>query len=295
MYSRTVKDYYSILGVDKNASTKDIKKRYRHLAKKWHPDAAAKRGIDRQVAEEKFKDINEAFSVLSNEEMRKQYDNGGSAGFDFGNFDFSTIDFSNFDIGGQGFGGFGNLDDLFSGIFNRSHGHKTRVSRGADLQMEVHLTLEEAAFGTSKIINIPGAGESLNGGEKIRIKVRPGTDDNHKLRLKGKGRAGLNGGPSGDLYIVFRIDEHPQFVKEGKNLIYDLPIGFGTAVLGGKKTVPLLGGGKASITIPAGTQTHTKFRIKGKGFNGGDLFVRVILQTPTSLTEEQKAVLESMR
>ncbi|MHA1167012.1 MAG: molecular chaperone DnaJ [Candidatus Hodarchaeales archaeon] len=354
MSSRRKKDYYKILGVSSDASASEIKKAYRRLAKKWHPDAASKRGVSKAEAEEKFKDINESFAVLSDENKRRMYDRGGDISFDFS------------DLGG--FGGFGGLNDIFSEIFgfggmgrgrSRARSSRPRPERGADLQFGVEITLEEAMNGSSKTIELPmivtcptcsgtrsqpgkspetcssckGTGErrivqrsafgqvvnitacpKCNGEgvtikypctvckgkgkirqkRKIRITVPAGTDHMSQQRIRGEGRPGKYGGPDGDLYLVFTHKEHDFFVKEGSDLICEMPIGFATAALGGKIEVPLLSGGFKTLTIPPGTQTHSVMRIKGEGFPSGrsgrkgDLYVKLIVQTPEKLSKEQK-------
>ena len=304
-------DYYQILGVSRNATAEEIKKAYRKLALKYHPDKA--KG-DKKQAEEKFKQISEAYAVLSDAAKRQQYDQFGSQAFRskftqediFRNFDFSEI----FDVGIS--------DSIFSRLFGglggaRSFGRggRTRVfryggpegfegqvqtPRGGDLQVEMPITLHEMAFGTEKLVSFNHNGHV----EKITVKIPPGTLPGKKLRISGKGQPSRVGGPPGDLYVKLKEMEHPVFKREGTDLYVDRKIKFTEATLGTKVTVPTLDGKTMSLKVPPGTQSHTKMRLKNYGLptaNGktrGDQYVRIIVETPASLTKKQKTLLEEL-
>ncbi len=301
-------DYYQLLGVGRDASPDEIKKAYRKLALKYHPDKA--KG-DKKQAEEKFKQISEAYAVLSNPEKKKQYDQFGSQGFRerftqediFKGFDFSDM----FDVG------------LSEGIFSRLFGGlgggrgrqpRTRVYRyggpegfggqppmkGQDLQVEVPITLHEMAFGTEKVVAVPHNGQM----DKISVKIPPGALPGKRLRVSGKGLPGPMGGPPGDLYVRLKEVEHPVFKREGSDLYVDRRIKFTEAIMGTKVTVPTLDGKTMSLKVPPGTQSHTKMRLKNYGLplaNGkgrGDQFVRIIVETPANLNKKQKALVEEL-
>jgi curved DNA-binding protein len=302
-------DYYQLLGVDRSASLEEIKKAYRKLALKYHPDKA--KG-DKHAAEEKFKQISEAYAVLSNPEKRKQYDEFGSQAFRdrftrediFRGFDFNEI----FD--------FGISEGIFSRLFGGLGGGQPRggariftfgggpqgfkaqpqAVKGDDLLVEVPITLHEIAFGAEKLLSIPLNGQA----EKLAVKVPPGTLPGKKLRVAGKGRPSPFGGPPGDLYVRLREVEHPVFKREGNDLYVDRHIRFTEAALGTKVTVPTLDGKTMSLKVPPGTQSHTRMRLKGYGLpyaNGktrGDQYVRIIVDTPANLTKKQRALLEEL-
>jgi curved DNA-binding protein len=301
-------DYYQVLGVSRDATPDEIKKAYRKLAMKYHPDKV--KG-DKKPAEEKFKQISEAYAVLSNPEKKKEYDEFGSQAFRakfsqediFRGFDFNEI----FD--------FGISDNIFSRIFGglgggRPHG-RTRIFRyggpegyqaqvqppkGQDLQVEMPITLHEMAFGTEKLVSFTHNGQV----EKISVKIPPGTLPGKRLRLTGKGSPSPMGGPPGDLYVKLKEVEHPVFKREGTDLFVDRRIKFTEATLGTKVTVPTLDGKTMSLKVPPGTQSHTKMRLKNYGLpaaNGksrGDQLVRIIVETPANLTKKQKTLLEDL-
>ncbi len=298
------KDYYKILGIPRNATQEEIKKAYRRLVLKYHPDRNKTK-----EAEEKFKEINEAYAVLGDPEKRRQYDAMGAASF---HQQYSTEDiFRNFDVGDLfkdlGF----STDDLFSFLF----GHKRGVSghfryhtgsfgyehprsspvKGPDLIYEMAISLEEAAKGGEKTIAYERSGKQ----EKIVVRIPPGVKDGQKLRLAGKGEFGPTG-LAGDLYIKIRLMPHPIFKREGDDLYIDKTITFSQAALGTKVHVPTLEGKTLEVKIPPGTQSHTKLRLRGHGMprlragGRGDLFVRVIVQIPRYLTEEQRRLIEEL-
>ena len=303
-------DYYQVLGVKREASPEEMKKAYRKLAQKYHPDKA--KG-DKRQAEEQFKKISEAYAVLSNPEKRKAYDEFGSQAFQarysqediFKGFDFSEI----FDTGIS--------DSIFSRLFGglggrpSGRGGRTRVFRygagedyqaqaqhlkGVDLQVEMPITLHEMAFGTEKLVSFTHNGQAV----KVSVKIPPGSLPGKKLRLAGKGQPSSTGGPAGDLYIKLKEQEHPVFKREGNDLYVDRHIRFTEATLGTKVTAPTLDGKTMSLKVPPGTQSHTKMRLKNYGIpfaNGktrGDQYVRIIVDTPTDLTKKQKTLLEEL-
>jgi curved DNA-binding protein len=296
------RDYYDILGVNKNASEEELKKAYRKLAMKYHPD----RNPNKKEAEERFKELNEAYAVLSDKEKRKQYDTFGQEGFRqrftqediFRGFDFEDI-FSNL-FGGRGrrefrSGGRGGVD--FSDLFGRgSYQDMGRApQKGEDMYYEWPITLEEAAFGGEKKVSLPKGGRV----EEIYVKIPPGIPSGKKLRVAGKGAAGRNGGPPGDLYLQISIRNHPIFIREGNDLIVEKEIAFSEAVLGTTVEVPTLEGIK-KVKVPPGTQCHTKMRLKGLGvprFQGsgrGDEYVKVIVKVPKRVGEKTKKLIEEL-
>ena len=355
------RDYYEVLGVAKGASQDEIKKAYRTLAKKYHPDM----NPGDKEAEAKFKEVNEAYAVLSDDDKRQKYDQFGHAAFDPAS-------------GGSGFGGFGGFDgfeggfdfsDLFSTIFGGgrggSSGSRNSPQRGDDIATRISISFEEAAFGCRKEIsfarvegckecNTSGAkrGSSVetcsackgrghvvvqqqtifgytqtqktcsacrgkgkiikepcdncNGkgyikvNKKLEVNIPAGIDSMQNIVLRGQGSAGRNGGPGGDLIIEVRVKEHGFFTRQGNDLYCNVPISFVEAALGAEIDIPLLGGKKEKLTIPEGTQTGKTFTIRGKGIvdinnpkRQGNVFVTVNIETPKSLTSEQKKILKS--
>ncbi|RAK22443.1 molecular chaperone DnaJ [Anoxybacillus vitaminiphilus] len=343
------RDYYEVLGVSKNATKDEIKKAYRKLSKQYHPDV--NKAPD---AAEKFKEIKEAYEVLSDDQKRAHYDQFGHTDPNQGFGGFSGADFD--------FGGFGGFEDIFSSFFGGTRRRDPNAPRaGADLQYTMTLTFEEAAFGKETDIEIPreetcdtchgsgakpgtkketcshcrgtgqisieqatpfgrivnrrtchhcgGTGQFIKekcttcGGsgrvkkrKKIHVKIPAGIDDGQQLRVAGQGEAGINGGPPGDLYIVFRVEPHEFFERDGDDIYCEIPLTFAQAALGDEIEVPTLHG-KVKLKIPAGTQTGTKFRLKGKGvpnvrgYGQGDQHIIVRVVTPTKLTEKQKQLL----
>ncbi|MBE6144882.1 MAG: molecular chaperone DnaJ [Firmicutes bacterium] len=347
------RDYYEILGVNKNASESEIKSAFRKLAKKYHPDVSKE-----PDAAEKFKEAQEAYAVLSDDNKRKQYDqfghaafsNGaGGAGYDFSGFDFSDI----FDgLFGDGFG--------FSN-FGSFGGNASKARKGRDSLLRVNLSFEEAINGCKKSINVDvmdsckecngkggfdettcstchGSGSvtseqrtifgsfmtkttcpSCNGKGKtyaktcskchgagkvktnkdLEVKVPAGIDTGNQLRLAGKGEPGINGGPNGDIYLEFKVDKHPIFVRDDIDIYLELPITITEAILGCKKDIPTLTG-TVKLTIPAGSQSGEKHRLRGKGiqnvngFGKGDMYIIINVVIPTKLTRDQKKLIETL-
>ena len=288
------KDYYKILGVDKNASQDDIKKSYRKLAMKYHPD----RNQDNKEAEEKFKQITEANEVLSDPDKRKKYDTLGSnwnqyqtSGQGSQQYNF-TGDF------GDLFGNVSGFSDFFESFFGggRAHpGGSTRSSnrKGGNYEATLYIPLFEAYNGIAKEVSISG--------KKVRINIDAGTRDGKKLRLKGLGGEGLNSGEQGDLYLTIKIEKDPYFELDGNNLYYDLYLDLYTAVLGGKKIVRTLNGNTVNVSIPEGTESGKTLRLKGLGYplskkkdSYGDLHVRIRIELPTNLSSEEKQLFNKL-
>jgi curved DNA-binding protein len=295
----TYKDYYKVLGVPTTATQEEIKKAYRTLAQKYHPDKT--KGA--KGAEDKFKEVNEANEVLSDPEKRKKYDqfgqewkHYGEAGAPKGGFDWSKYAAGQ---GGQGrqmspeefnamFGeeGAGNIFDLLFGQRGGSRrGRRSAAIPGEDLNAETTLSLEEAYEGATRIINIHG--------QTIRVTTKPGIADGQDLRIPGKGAPGVNGGPPGDLYLTVRIAPHPEFERKVDDLYCDLPVDLYTAVLGGKTQVKTLKG-EIKVNIKRGTQNGSELRLKdlgmpvyGKRDEYGNLIVKVVIQIPQNLSEAE--------
>lgn len=296
-------DYYKILGVSKNASDGEIKKAYRKLAMKYHPDHTK----GDKTSEEKFKKISEAYAVLSDKKKRKQYDTFGSTGFQkrysqediFKGFDFSDV-LREFGIGGAGlFTGrrtgmrfaFGN-----DSPFGTRARHQQAQIKGSDLLYELHLTIQEVATGTSKTVRLENNGRS----ENVTIKIPKGMISGKKLRLAGKGQQSPHGGPPGDLYIQSKVLADPVYSVKGYNLYINREIKLSEALLGTSISVPTVEGKKLSLKIPAGTKHKTKMRLSGYGLPNmrsqgkGDLFVIIRIYLPKSLSDKQKSLIKQL-
>jgi len=295
-------NYYKILGVNKTASDNEIKKAYRKLAMKYHPDHTKGDKSD----EEKFKKISEAYAVLSDKEKRKQYDTFGSAGFQqrysqediFKGSDFESIlselfgGSGRFGGGGRGmrfsFGG----DSPFGGYQRNQQAH----TKGSDLEYELPLTLEEVAAGTQKTVSFQHKGRS----EKITVKIPKGMIAGKKVRIAGKGEPSPYGGPAGDLYIKAKVLDHPVYDVQAQDLYINRDIKLSEAILGTNISVPTLSGKELKLKIPAGTKHKTKMRLSGHGLphmhgNGqGDLYVRIDIKMPKRLTKKQKGLIEQL-
>ena len=309
-------DYYKLLGVSKTATADEIKKAYRKLALKYHPD----RNPDNKQAEEKFKKISEAYAVLSDQEKRQQYDTYGSADFQqrfsqediFRGANLNDIlrEFG-FNLGGMGGGrsnvrssGGGNPFAQFSQqggqqSFGGSCGdscHSQQPTKGNDLSMDLSVSLEEILTGAEKTIAIRHTGKP----EKVSVKMPAGIKEGKKLRISGHGSPSPMGGPAGDLYLKILIQPHPLFSREGANLIIRQKITFSDATLGTSIEIPTLEGKKLKVKVAAGTQADAKLRLKGKGLptspkgGRGDLLVKMEIEIPKTLTEKQRELIKKM-
>ena len=353
------RDYYEVLGVGKSTPQEAIKKAYRKLALKYHPD----RNKGDKTSEEKFKEASEAYHVLSDKERRQNYDQFGHAAFDgaggrggFANFDFTNA-FS--DIFGSDI-----FDDFFDGFGGdrRSGRRRQSENRGVDLRYDLTISLEDAYSGKKQEIKYSssdkcdrcnghgsepgsspsecsacgghgqvrsnqgfftvqqtchqcgGSGEEISNPckncrgigkkqtyKKLSVTIPKGVDDGTRIRLSGKGEAGVKGSSNGDLYIFINVNSHDIFKRSEENLYFEFPISIADAALGTVLEVPTIGGGKAKVKIPAGTQTGKQFRLRDKGMpimrsrDYGDLYIRVITEVPISLNKEQKELLEKFR
>ena len=356
------RDYYEVLGVSKGASDDEIKRAYRKLAKKYHPDM----NPGDKEAEAKFKEVNEAYSILSDSEKRARYDQFGHAGVDpnygaggpgggFGGFDMGDIDLG--DIFGSFFGG------GFGGFGGSTSSRRNGPQKGESLRASLTISFEEAAFGcekeinlnrteeceachgsgaepgttaetcpdcrgtgvvrvqqrtggfafsstapcsrcrgTGKIIHTPckacGGSGSVKKSKRVTVSIPAGIDDGQAISLRGQGNAGKNGGPAGDLIVAVHVKPHPQFHRDGTTVLYEQPVTFYQAVMGAELEIPTIDG-KVKYNLPAGTQTGTTFRLRGKGIpelrgrGRGDQYVTVRVQVPTSLNGEQKEALRA--
>ncbi|RMF08044.1 MAG: molecular chaperone DnaJ [Alphaproteobacteria bacterium] len=345
--------YYEMLGVSRSASDAEIKKAYRALAMKYHPD----RNPGDKEAEHRFKEVNEAYDVLKDKHKRAAYDQFGHAAFENGG-------------GPRTNGGFGFTGDSFADIFDDLFGDfmaggrqrgRSMKTRGADLRYDMEITLEEAYHGKQATIEVPtsvscdacnGSGTEADsqpdvcptcqGRGKVRtqqgffmvertcptchgtgavianpctvchgqgrvhkertlsVKIPPGVDDGTRIRLGGEGEAGLRGGPPGDLYIFLSVRPHKIFRRDGDTIFCTVPIPMTTAALGGEIEIPTIGGGRAKVSIPAGTQSGRQFRLRGKGMvvlnsggRKGDMIIETRVETPVNLTRKQKELLRA--
>ncbi len=311
-------DYYQVLGVDKKASADEIKKAYRKLAVKWHPD---KNPTNKAAAEEKFKKISEAYAVLSDTQKREQYDQFGSAdqfrqqysqedifrGFDLDEI-LRSFGFggprgggrTTFRTGGRRGGGYQEYDDPFSGMFGGMGAGRQQYAnmpqKGQDAEYNLSISLEESVFGADKKISF----QMENHIEDINVKIPAGISSGKKLRLPGKGLSGYNGGPNGDLYLNVNVLPHPIFARDGNDLYIEKTIKFTQAALGTSIDVPTLDGTTKRLKIAPGTQNNTKIRMKGFGVPGmkgavkGDQFVKINVDVPKKLTDKQLKLFEQL-
>ena len=303
------RDFYEVLGLKKEASEDEIKKAFRKKAMKYHPD----KNPGDKMSEEKFKEVNEAYGILSDADKRDKYDRFGFAGIDpnaafsgsqgqgqgqgfgsqrgnqhqtYDNFDGADI-FRNFS-GSEFENLFGNM---FGGSGFGSAQRKAEPRKGSDLQTSITITFEEAAFGTKKRVRLNG--------KTISITIPEGIDNGSKISLKGQGQPSTNGGINGDLIAVIDLKPHSIFTRKGPDIYLDMPINVAQAALGTSIIVPTLKD-KVSYKVPEGTQPNTVFRLKGKGIKDlkskkiGDLYVKVLIKIPTNLTNEQRALLEKL-
>ncbi|WP_373501762.1 DnaJ C-terminal domain-containing protein [Desulfococcus sp.] len=292
------KDYYEELGVNRTASEDEIKKAYRKLAMKYHPDHAK----DDKAAEERFKKISEAYAVLSDKEKRKQYDTYGSTDFHqrfsqediFRGFDFSSI-FEDLGFGGRGFSFTGGRGG--GKRFSFGGGGQQPAPRGADLVYELPLTLRDVASGASRSVSFQHGGRS----EQLTVQIPKGMITGKKLRIPGKGEPSPYGGPPGDLYIRSRVVEDPVFSSEGHDLHVVREIKLTDAILGTTISVPTLEGRELSLKIPPGTRHKTRMRLAEMGLPSmksgkrGDLYVTVQTEMPADLSPIQRELVEKLR
>lgn len=302
-------DYYQKLGVDKTASAAEIKKAFRKIAVKYHPD----KNPDDKAAEDKFKEANEAYAVLSDPEKKQQYDTYGEAGFSqrysqediFRGSNLGDIfkEFGiNFGGGGGGFqqgGGGSPFDSFFSqgggGGCGGGCGTRQAAPKGQDTTMDLWVTLEEVSSGTERTVAAHGSEE------RVSVKIPKGIEAGKKLRLTGKGQQSPHGGQPGNLYLRINIQPHSEFERKDNNLIVKCPVTFSEAVLGTTVTIPTLEGGELNVKIPPGMQTKAKLRLKGKGLpsaNGsdrGDILVQIVVDIPKELSEEQIKIVEELQ
>lgn len=289
------KDFYRTLGISKTASDKEVKQAYRRLAKQYHPDT----NPDNPQAEARFKEISEAYEVLSDSEKRSQYDQFGA---DFANFqgfqgfnqqrggqNRTNVDFGNAD--------FQNIMDSFFGFGQqrsnaRSQAHP-RQSAGQNIEHGISIDLREAYEGTTRLIT--------KGERQIRVNIPAGADNGTKVRLTGEGEGGFGGGKAGDLLLIVSVEADPDFERTGDNLTTEIKVNMFTALLGGEVKIPTLAR-PVKLKIPAGTQSGQKFRLTGKGMpklrkkgEFGDLYARVLITVPESLTDEQQRLVEDLR
>ena len=291
-------DYYNILGVSKDASQEDIKKAYKKLARKYHPDL----NPNDPEAQRKFQEINEANEVLSDPDKRKKYDEYGENWKHADEFEAQKQQYYANQGGGfhtsywSSSGDEEGFSDFFESLFGSRRGRTNQRNyafRGQDYKAELHLTLREAAETHKQILTVNG--------KNLRITVPAGVADGQTIKLSGQGGPGTNGGPAGDLYITFVIAEDRQFKREGDDLFVTAPLNLYTAVLGGEQIIDTLGG-KVKLKVQPGTQSGTKVRLKGKGFpvykqEGafGDLIVTYSVTVPTNLTEQQKELFRQLQ
>ena len=296
-------DYYKVLGVERNATQDDIKKAYRKMARKYHPDL----NKDDPNAKDKFQEINEANEVLSDPEKRKKYDEYGEHWKHADEFKAEREAYQRYwySVNGDDFmGGFGRgnasgFSDFFEQLFGHgaSAGRSGRgynmMSRGGDIEAQMNLSLREAAVTHKQTFSVNG--------ENLRITIPAGIADGQMIKLKGHGEKGSNGAPDGDLYITFQIAPDPEFKREGDDLFTDVDIDLYTAVLGGTVNVKTIDG-MVKLKVNPGTQNDTKVRLRGKGFpvykkegTFGDLIVTYHVDIPTSLSEKQKELFTQLK
>jgi curved DNA-binding protein len=302
------RDYYETLGVSKTATDDEIRSAFRKLARKFHPDVAK----DKKAAEEKFKQINEAYEVLGDPEKRKKYDQLGANWNQQGGFQpppqwggqqpgggFYQWGSDNggveFEFGGTGFSDF--FEAFFGGgrgrsAFGRFGGREATVERGADVEADIMVTLEEALHGSTRTVSLRRTGS--NKVETYQVKIPRGVHEGQRIRLAGQGEAGARGGKSGDLFLRVRLARHPDFRVEGSDLIHEVKIHPWQAVLGAELEVPTIEG-TVRLKVPAGTQGGQRFRLRERGLPGisgrrGDLYVVVQIDIPKKLTDREREI-----
>ncbi len=296
------KDLYAVLGVARDASEDEIRKAYRNLARKYHPDL----NPDDRVAEERFKEISQAYEVLSDTKKRQNYNEFGAHALD-PNFNAEAARAAQHSFrGGAGMGGdfaFGNMDDAFQHVFSRGgrgrgRGNGGYAMRGADTEVALTLDFLQAALGGEQTFQLQRP--SLDGSfklESVTIRIPPGVGDGGVLRIPKKGGEGFGGGPSGDLLAEIHVRPHRVFRREGRDVYFDLPIALQEALFGAKLEVPTLDG-RAMLSVPPGTSSGQKLRLRGKGIPSasgkkpGDLYALVQVHVPRGLDDETKRKLE---
>lgn len=283
------KDYYSILGVSKDASQSDVKKTYRKLAQKYHPDSAK----DDKAAEERFKEISSAYDVLGDASKRAEYDkvrdmvaSGARFGPGTGAPGGQWIRFE--DLGDADLGGLG---DLFGNLFGNQGFGQRAPARGADLVTRIEISFEDALEGTTIPLRLEG--------RTLRVKIPAGVEDGARIRLGGRGEAAPAGGRAGDLYVDVHVRPHKLFGRRGPDLTLSLPVTYPEAALGAQVQVPTLNG-PVKLKVPAGTSSGRTFRVRGKGGpkrggGNGDLLVRVHVEVPSKVSKEERQLLEQLR
>ncbi len=316
------RDYYETLGVSKTATEDEIRSAFRKLARKYHPDVAK----DKKAAEEKFKQINEAYEVLGDPEKRKKYDQlgadwnqpggfqpppqwGGQPGGEFYQWGGDGGGGAQFEFGGTGFSDF--FEAFFGGGRGRSAfggfgGREATAERGADVEADIMVTLEEALHGSTRTVSLRRAGSNkvenyqvkiprgVHEGQRIRLKIPRGVHEGQRIRLAGQGEAGARGGKSGDLFLRVRLAKHPDFSVESSDLIHEVKIAPWQAALGTELKVPTLEG-RARLKIPPGTQGGQRFRLREQGLPSisgkrGDLYVVVQINIPKKLSEREREI-----
>lgn len=265
------RDYYETLGVARDASADEIRRAYRKLAREYHPDVNKDAG-----AEDRFKEISEAYEVLRDPDKRERYDRGGPSDFEEafsrGGFGDMRVEFGDGDFG-----------DLFEGLFGSRRGFSTR---GADHEAVLELTLEEAAAGGKRRI-------SLADGRDFEVEIPAGVRDGQRIRLAAQGGAGTGSGPAGDLFLYVRVKPHPRFRREGRDLYVELPVAPWEAALGAEVPVPTLDG-TARVRVPGGSSTGRKLRLRGQGMPGGDLYAVVKVEVPKRLSRKERELFERL-
>jgi DnaJ-class molecular chaperone len=309
------KDYYNVLGVKRDATTDEIKKAYRKLARRYHPDV----NQGNTAAETKFKEINEAYEVLSDPEKRNKYDQfgadwnryqqtGGTGGFDWDRYVNQPggvrIDFG--DLHGMGDSGFSDFfETLFGGMGGAQGGFAqrtpggARARRGQDYEQSVEITLEEAFSGTQRQVRLQQDGQQPR---TLTVKIPAGIDNGGKVRVSGEGGPGYGGGPRGDVYLVVSVLPHARYEREGQTLRYHAPVDLYTMILGGDVRIPLLSGKTLTLHIPSNTPNGKTFRVRGQGMSKvaqpdqrGDLYVVAEAQLPNNLSPQERELFEQLQ
>ncbi|QDU10322.1 DnaJ C-terminal domain-containing protein [Gimesia aquarii] len=289
------RDYYDILEISRSASADEIKKAYRKLSRKYHPDMAP----DDKSADQKFKEVQEAYDVLRDEEKRKQYDQFGHS------FQQAGPGGGYYQSGGAGpvdlddlFGGGGiDLGDLFGGAFRGGKRAQPRPQKGESKRLHIEIPFHLAAVGGEHEISLQKGGAS----ERLTVKIPPGVDNGSVIRLSGQGNPGIHGGPAGDLLITIKVGNHPYFKREGSNLILEVPITLSEAALGSKVDVPTLSEGEVTVTIPPGTSSGAKLRLREKGIldqkfkKTGDQICSIKIVAPKSLSDQARSLYEQLK